>query len=133
MNKKLEKSFSFIRNFAEKYKNVIFHGFKKGTVKTINKKNRKKKKQNVTNIVDLKFKNPFINEEKKRKLDSFLMDQENELDLHENYTLFNKYNMTSDNLFFNLKNDNLYNNNNNNTSGTFLKSLNIENKKWGFK
>lgn len=128
MNKKLEKSFSFIRNFAEKYKNVIFHGFKKGTVKTINKKNRKKKKQNVTNIVDLKFKNPFINEEKKRKLDSFLMDQENELDLHENYTLFNKYNMNSDNLFFNLKNDNLYNNNNNNTSGTFLKSLNIENK-----
>lgn len=78
--------------------------------------------------MDLKFKNPFINEEKKRKLDSFLMDQENELDLHENYTLFNKYNMTSDNLFFNLKNDNLYNNNNNNTSGTFLKSLNIENK-----
>ncbi|SOV79489.1 conserved Plasmodium protein, unknown function [Plasmodium sp. gorilla clade G3] len=130
MNKQLEKSFSFIRNFAEKYKNVIFHGFKKRTVKTINKKNRKKKKQNVTNIVDLKFKNPFINEEKKRKLVSFLMEQENELDLQENYTLFNKYNITSDNLFFNLKNDNIYNNNNNdnNTSGTFLKSLNIENK-----
>ncbi|SPJ11603.1 conserved Plasmodium protein, unknown function [Plasmodium sp. DRC-Itaito] len=125
MNKKLEKSFSFIRNFAEKYKNVIFHGFKNRTVKTINKKNRKKKKQNVTNIVDLKFKNSFINEEKKRKLDSFLMDQENELDFQENYTIFNKYNMTSDNLFSILKNDNLYNNN---TSGTFLKSLNIENK-----
>ncbi|KYN98199.1 hypothetical protein PGSY75_1241500 [Plasmodium gaboni] len=127
MNKKLEKGFSFIRNFAEKYKNVIFQGFKKRTVKTINKKNRKKKKQNVTNIVDLKVENPFINEEKKRKLDSFLMDQENELDLQENYTLFNKYNMTSDNLFFNSKNDNIYNNYNN-TSGTFLKSLNIENK-----
>ncbi|GAW83780.1 hypothetical protein, conserved [Plasmodium gonderi] len=104
MDKKLEKGISLIRNLAEKYKTTILHRLNPKTQKTINKKNKKKKK-NVFKKLEMKKKEEKYKEEKMRKLDSYLINQENELDSQENYSIFNKFNTNADNLFYNLRDD----------------------------
>ncbi|KAI4835111.1 hypothetical protein MKS88_005795 [Plasmodium brasilianum] len=100
MEKKLEQGISFIRNFAEKYKETILERLNPKTVKTINKKKKMKKTKYIFKNGEKKRSKSY-KEEKMRKLDNYLISQEKALDIQENYTIFNKFNTQSNNLFYN--------------------------------
>ncbi|CAG9472482.1 conserved Plasmodium protein, unknown function [Plasmodium vivax] len=107
MEKKLEKGIAIIRNLAQKYKKTILQRLNPKTQKSINKKKKKKKKQTNTfkNLQRKQNGDRKGKEEKMKKLNNYLINQENELDFQENYSLFNKFNAISDDLFYNPQDD----------------------------
>ncbi|CRH02832.1 conserved Plasmodium protein, unknown function [Plasmodium relictum] len=104
MDKKLKRGISLIRKFAEKYKNAILQTLKLKSRKTIEKKKLKRKKTFKT--IEKNSNKKYI-EEKKRKLDIYLINQEKELDFQENYAFFNKFHDKSDNIFYKNEIDNI--------------------------
>ncbi|CAA9991203.1 conserved Plasmodium protein, unknown function [Plasmodium knowlesi strain H] len=106
MEKNLEKGIAIIRNLAQKYKKTILQRLNPKTQKSINKKKKRKKKHTFKNF-QKKQNDRKRKEEKMKKLDNYLINQENELDFHENYSLFSKFNANADNLFYNPHDNNM--------------------------
>ncbi|GAB69233.1 hypothetical protein PCYB_146620, partial [Plasmodium cynomolgi strain B] len=69
------------------------------------KKKKKKHKKHTFKNLQKKQNDKKGKEEKMKKLDNYLINQENELDFQENYSLFSKFNANADDLFYNPQDD----------------------------